>query len=299
MPLDQFRRERLGTEDAVAAGEHPDFATQRSVPVAASDARSEYTIEQMRARGRQYERTLVTLYAPAREHGERAIDVLPVSPEALLAEIVRHAGGCNRQQQPISGAVIAADIAQCDLEQISLERTAFELATVAREFNNAEFRMHECRPIRFAFARQVQRERLPCDRVTILHACITDGLGADASETRQFPGDPVSVRAALFHAQKNMLARTVRHKTEIFIDDEILRRGSQGPGQCRPTVGVRQSVQFVGHAQVVGNSRTTASAAMPSPRPAKPSFSLVVALTLIRSMPQPRSAARFVHIACA
>ena len=64
--------------------------------------------------------------------------------------------------------------------------------------------------------------------------------------------------------------------------------GPQGENSLSVSASTTLDAFMAGQSRSI---RHTASAAMPSPRPVKPSFSVVVALTLTRSMATPRSSA--------
>src|SRR5690606_29265356 len=98
----------------------------------------------------------------------------------------------------------------------------------------------------------------------------------------QLRAQPGGVDAAFLDPQQQVFTLPVRLETQVFLDLEILRDDADARGDHR-----------------CGHSSTTAIAAMPSARPVKPSFSLVVALMLTSSMPMLRSAARLTRIACA
>ena len=90
-------------------------------------------------------------------------------------------------------------------------------------------------------------------------------------------------------SREDVLAFAVRLKPEIFYHHKIFRVGLQQAIALRLSVQVCQVVK-VCHL-LAFTSSATASQAIPSPRPVKPSFSVVVALTLTSSMWQPRSSA--------
>src|SRR5581483_7680029 len=129
-------------------------------------------------------------------------------------------------------------------------------------------------------------------------AGIAHGVRADAGEPRQLARHPVGVRATLLDAHEHVLAGAVGREAQIFVDEEILGRRPQRSAKRRPAVRERQLGGRV-HAHSAFASSTTASAAMPSPRPVKPRPSLVVALTLMLPASQFRSPARVARIAAA
>src|SRR5581483_8472605 len=143
----ELGRQRLGTEDAAAAREHPDLAVERSQPAAAFDARGQREIEQMRARRRKQERALMPRQAPAREHRARLVEVRAAAAEPLLTEVVRHAARCDVGEAARRGIAVARDAAKYNCEQIRVERAALELARMARRAEHAKLRMRERAPV--------------------------------------------------------------------------------------------------------------------------------------------------------
>ncbi|MCY1374043.1 hypothetical protein D9M69_613550 [compost metagenome] len=73
-----------------------------------------------------------------------------------------------------------------------------------------------------------------------------------------------------------MFAIATERDVEHFIDLEVFRRGFQHCGAEGFTVGTRAEQLQVGHAR---SNKATECTAMPSSRPTKPSFSVVVAFT--------------------
>lgn len=80
---------------------------------------------------------------------------------------------------------------------------------------------------------------------------------------------------------------------------QLLAHCNVGPERKKQPAGGRIARQSVTFATSAGNGaiNATASAAIPSPRPAKPSFSVVLALTLTSRSSTPRSAAMLTIIA--
>src|SRR5690606_4659430 len=113
------------------------------------------------------------------------------------------------------------------------------------------------------------------------------------------PGDAAhgvrGVHAALGDGQQQVFAAAIGLEGRQFGDPEILPADPVTALQDRRAMRTRQAALANGTPPRV--SRHTAMAAMPSPRPVKPSFSLVVALTLTRPASTCRSAARVSLIA--
>lgn len=113
--------------------------------------------------------------------------------------------------------------------------------------------------------------------------------GVNVEEFCQRVRHEAGVAAVFQNAHQDVLAFAVRLKTQIFHYHEIFRVGFQQTLALRFAVQIRQVVE-IRHLTAFTSS-ATASQAMPSPRPVKPSFSVVVALTLTSSIWQPRSSA--------
>src|SRR5205085_5888273 len=99
------------------------------------------------------------------------------------------------------------------------------------------------------------------------------------------------VHDALSHRQPKVLATAGRLEAVDLIDAEVF--GMDAETRLQHGLAMRARRQGA-HAFA---SSTTACAAMPSPRPVKPSFSVVVALTLTCARAAPRSAASAARIA--
>ncbi len=125
------------------------------------------------------------------------------------------------------GVAVALHIAQHNVEKVAFQCAALELAAVSRGIDDAEFGMFQRCPIGIAFARHLQRKRLSRDGMSILHAGKTDVTHVGTGEACQLARHPFGIGAALFHAQKNVLAGAIGDKTQIFIDDEIFRARTQ------------------------------------------------------------------------
>jgi hypothetical protein len=128
-----------------------------------------------------------------------------------------------------------------------------------------------------SFARQMQAEPLAGQSLTIFQAGIADIAHRNASSPRQASRGLLRVEVALFHPEPKMLAGTRQGDIEHLVDLEILRHSLEHRGATGPAVRRWAEQLIFGHALT---SSATACTAMPSSRPVKPSFSVVVALTL-------------------
>src|SRR6187402_1095250 len=120
--------------------------------------------------------------------------------------------------------------------------------------------------------------------MTVLHAGVTDIALSHAGEQRQLLRDETGIGTAFLDMHEPMFTATAGFEAEQFVNEEILGFDAQATAQRRATVGVRQFAHFS-----VRSISTTASAASPSPRPTKPSFSVVVAFTEMASISIPSS----------
>src|SRR5690348_12751247 len=112
---------------------------------------------------------------------------------------------------------------------------------------------------------------------------------AAAAKAGQLARHPLSVGVAFADLQQDVRAIARGGKSELFLDQEVLRLAAQPSARGRCAICTRRSEGRLERAQLLDRhaglsaSDTTACAAMPSARPRKPSPSVVVALMLIRS----------------
>src|SRR5690606_13664366 len=136
-------------------------------------------------------------------------------------------------------------------------------------------------------------ETLARDRMPILQPGVPHPLLRHARPARNAARGLRRVQTPLLDRQQKMFAAATRLESVDFLDKEVLRRAAHHRLQHRPApcpglvLCARRLAPFA-HARA---SRHTAWAAIPSPRPRCPSFSLVVALTLTASTSTCRSAA--------
>src|SRR5262249_15070582 len=125
-------------------------------------------------------------------------------------------------------------------------------------------------------------------RVTILETAEADVARSNVGEPRKLFRHPHRVRVALANGDEHVLAVAVGLESQRLANREILGRRADARRAERLAVSalhVPRSISAI------------AMHAMPSPRPTKPSVSVVVALTFTQSAGMLRSAAMFATIA--
>ncbi|MNJ48782.1 hypothetical protein D3C77_439860 [compost metagenome] len=197
--------------------------------------------------------------------------------EALTAEIVRHTLTAQQFQPRIQGCMVGDQACQAQGEAIGRMRTTLQFARVAGALEDAEGLVLGCAEIRVGLAWQVQAEPLPGQRLTVLEAGIADAAQRHARCPSQTASRLFGVEVALFDPQPQVFTIARERNIQDFVYLEVIGSGLENRAAQRLARGARaQQFQF-GHA---GSNKATAWTAMPSSRPVKPSFSVVVALTL-------------------
>src|SRR5690606_28566940 len=144
---------------------------------------------------------------------------------------------------------------------------------------------------------QVDAEALHGHRMAVLEPGVADPGLVDARPLREQPGHEGGVHPALLDRQQQVFPGAAGRERVDLVDAEVIGRRTETRRQHCRAMGVRPGrLAGCGHA-ACACSRHTACAAMPSPRPVKPSVSVVVALTLITSSPTPSAAAMAARIA--
>ncbi len=238
------------------------------------------------------------------KQAQRCVQVAAPQAEALLAEIIRESAALDLLQAVFQCLAVGGNVAHAQAEAITFQGAGLELALMPPCRQHLEIVVLQCRPVRVGAARQLYRKPLFSDRVTVFESRITHRRGGHAGKFRQLPGHPRGIAVALAHLQPGVLALAAGRRQRHFEDLKVFRRYPDAPAADRATPG-RSLLQ--GNSGVVvdhgiqdaacSSSSTTASAAIPSPRPVKPRCSVVVALTLIRPLSTCRSAAIAVRMA--
>ena len=147
---------------------------------------------------------------------------------------------------------------------------------MARGLEDLQRVVFRCRQIRIGLARQLHAEPLSGQGLTVLETGIADGAQRYAGCLGNAPRSFFSVQATLFYPDPQMFAVTAERDIEHFIDLEVFGDGFQYRCAEGLAIGTRaEQLQFI-HAR---SNKATECTAMPSSRPTKPSFSVVVALT--------------------
>ena len=117
-------------EYAAAPVQHHHVAGHRHVPDTRLHTRREDSVEHVRAGGRERKATPVTVANPALldQQRPREAKVRAVAAEALRAEVIGNATGADSAQPPVECRVDSRRFAQHDLEAVSEQRPAPELA---------------------------------------------------------------------------------------------------------------------------------------------------------------------------
>src|SRR5690606_37508955 len=212
----------------------------------------------------------------AGEHRQRLGDVAATMAEALFAEGIGHAAGGDLPQPFLDRLAVAFHAAQHQHEAVARQRTARQLAVVARLGAHAQALALQGLQRRRLAPGQLHAETLDRHRMAVLEARVADRDLRDAGPARNFAGDEAGVHAALLDGQQQVLAVAAGLEAVQLLDPEVLRAAADARRHHRRA----ESLHAAAHART---SRATAWAAIPSPRPVKPSFSLVVALTLTAS----------------
>src|SRR5690606_22880009 len=289
----------LRSENAAGPVQHEDIARQWCQPAGPGNTRRQYFVEYKGARSRQIHTRLLPR-RPARTalHLQCELQIAATATESLLAEVIRHAIAGEQVAPGRERVDIAAQIAQHDDETVGAVSAAPQLSTVALDTQEAQRGIVPALPVGTA-VEQMQTKPLPRHSDFALQAGITHLALAQPGKAREPLRGIGSVEVFLFDPEPAMFAATVGFEAHHFFDKKIRRRGAQHRGDWRLAISARPVGQrrlYGGHA-VIRSSNTTAYAANPSSRPTNPSFSVVVALTLIRSIAHSRSAAMFEHMA--
>ena len=235
------------------AGEHPDFAFERTVPGRRGDALCKHAVEQVRARGRQRETALAAPESRTPEQRRGEPQVLAIPSEALLAEIVRRAERLYPLEYAFGRATVTVHFAQVDAEAVAAMRATLDLAWMTPGVQHVHAVDRERLPVRIRLARQLHGERLPGQRMAVLEARETDRERRQAERRRETACDPFGVRVALLDAHEHVLAMAFGLETEILVDFKVLGVRAQHAAQRWPAMGERQFA----HGKVSRSSRAT------------------------------------------
>src|SRR5690606_7814617 len=155
--------------------------------------------------------------------------------------------------------------------------TALQLALVATAFEDAQRFVFSLAQLRVRLAWQMQAEPLAGQRLAILETGVADGPYRHASGAGNTPCRFLGVEVAFLDPEPEMFALPRERNIQHLIDLKIVGHSLEHGTAACSAMGARPEQLVFGHART---SSATACTAMPSSRPVKPSFSLVVALTL-------------------
>ena len=155
-------------------------------------------------------------------------------------------------------------------------RTALKLALVAGGLEDPEGVVFRCAHVRVGLARQLHAEPLTGQRLAILEPGIADGAQRHARRLGNSPRRFFGVEPAFFHPQPQVLTFAGQRDIQHFVDLEIFSRRFQYRAAQGLAIGPWPQQLHVIHAR---SNKATECTAMPSSRPVKPSFSVVVAFT--------------------
>src|SRR3984957_20988875 len=128
----QFIIDRRDDEMAAAAVQIRQISGSELRPVARPDAPRKYGVEQEGPRGREREAALgaATRRSAALHPGGDSIEIVAAAPEALRAEIIRHAVQAHGLELRVQLFPRPRDIAQADAKAVADQRTNFEIACI-------------------------------------------------------------------------------------------------------------------------------------------------------------------------
>src|SRR5690554_2655570 len=181
----------------------------------------------------------------------RPLQVAALKTEALESEVIRRATRCKQRQRGLHWRPVALNLAQHQLEPVSLVFAPAQLAGVAPPVQNTpalansteQFRIRGFPP------RAVKTEPLRRYRMTILQPAKAHFESFAASQLGQLPGHELGIVPGLFQPHTEMLTGTFG-TTGLTFDlgpqtlghPEILR-GHLQPGRTNPLPGRNRPLQ--------------------------------------------------------
>src|SRR5690554_2045990 len=221
------------------------------------------------------------------------IQVGAPNPEALLAKIIGKALLPQRHQNRLQPFEIALQLAQADLKAITQMLTATQLLPMPADPQQAQIFRLQLAPVRLRLIGQIDTEPLGGDGTLVFHAAIAHIHLTHTRQTGNPPGDVLGVEIGFLKLQKDVLTTAIRLEAQHLVDLKVFHLLPK-PGtaiRLRPGPHGFQAQTHCSAPTLA--SRQTVWQAIPSPRPVKPSFSVVLALTLTCSSSTCRSCARF------
>ena len=197
--------------------------------------------------------------------------------KALQAIVVGNALRPDLLQPLLQQGLVRLQLSQAQGKAVGRMGTALQFARVTHGLEDTQRRPFSRGQIGITLARQVQAEPLPGQGLAVLESGIADIALRHAGGAGQTAGRLFGVQAALFHPQPEVFTLTGERNIQHLVDLEIFGRGFQHRPPAGLAMGARAQQLKLVHERT---SSATACTAMPSSRPVKPSFSVVVALTL-------------------
>src|SRR5690606_2058994 len=207
------------------------------------------------------------------------LQVTAVTAEALGPEVVRHALLGDALQTLVQLCGISLKFGKPNDEVVGAVRSALQFAAVPAAGQTAQLVIPQGREVRIVPARQLQAEPLAGDGTPILDPGIADIPELETGDPRQLPGHVLGIQIAFLEQPQRVLALPAQPEVGDVGDPEVVRLRVEHRPSTGLAVGPRPQPLAVCAAHR-GSNRATASAAIPSIRPTKPSFSVVVALIL-------------------
>ena len=238
----------------------------------------------------------------------RPVKVCTTVAEPLGAKVIGSANICQARQSTINHLAFPGDCSQGDYKAIATVLPPPQFPGLSRGRKNG--------PSNSNFVNQggvlsftpwpIETEPLACYRMSILETAEADIKVATTRHFGQFASDVLCVIAHFLQFHTEMLSDAgdcvcpeigaAFRKFQHLVNNEIAGRCLQTARSNTPTAR-RGPVKAPLTHESTGSSRQIAWQAMPSPRPVKPSFSVVVAFTLTRLAGTPRSSAMFRRMA--
>ena len=301
-PVDQCRVGGLGNrKHGIAPVEVRAIAQAEPVPGPIAHPLREHSVEQEAARGREHHGVAPPSSPPAERRGgtlEHGLEIGQVATKPLRAEIVGHSCNGDLRDPCHKLSRVAEKSPQHDTKPISGKRATRQFPGMGRGLDDLETLARDADPVRCGSAPARHGKPLRGDGMPVLETRVAHVVGPAPRKSCQLARHPRGVGVALAHAKQHVLTGAGGAEPQLLVDLEVIRsRANAGPP--RRIAGPRRldrrnSPGFGDHGAEIN---TVAKAAIPSRRPVKPSFSVVVALTLTASADTPSSAATRSRIA--
>ncbi len=210
-------------ELAHRTGQQQHVAIHRCIPSAGRNTRCKHLVEQLRTRRGQQQAALFALrFAPTSgKQRIRAGQVLSFAAKALRTEVVRHTALTNLPQTLFRQVAIPANRMHGDLETVTTQRAAADLAIVTLRIEDLQRVILDRTPIGRLATGELHGEVLCRHRIAIFQTGIAHGDLTDTGQLGQFARHLVRVAFAFAYGEKLVLAVTRRTIAELFDNNEI------------------------------------------------------------------------------